>query len=346
MMGEARHLSRAHIHLDRLTHNLRLLQKLVGTRPMWPAIKANGYGHGMELVASHLLKSGYDTICVAHVSEAVTLIDAGLHANYLLLSATLPEHSEAIVAYGCEPAVCTMEMVESLAIEAEKADRQISVHLMVDTGMGRIGVTPSEAQSFLRQFQDLAALARSCGIETCHLANSAGILDLPDSHFDAVRPGIAMYGLRPSREIANPLVNELKPVLEWKTQITMLKEVASGVGLSYGHSFHTTQPSLIATIPLGYGDGLNRNLSNRFEVLVGGLRCPQVGRITMDQSLLDVTRLRGKVGLGNEVVIIGRQGEAEISADELADKLGTINYEIVTAITHRVARIEETNQGT
>lgn len=379
MMGEARHLSRAHIHLDRLTHNLRLLQKLVGTRPMWPAIKANGYGHGMELVASHLLKSGYDTICVAHISEAVTLIDAGLHANYLLLSATLPEHSEAIVAYGCEPAVCTMEMVESLAIEAEKADRQISVHLMVDTGMGRIGVTPSEVQSFLaqcqafprlrvrglmshfpcadekdktlsheqiRQFQDLAALARSCGIETCHLANSAGILDLPDSHFDAVRPGIAMYGLRPSREIANPLVNELKPVLEWKTQITMLKEVASGVGLSYGHSFHTTQPSLIATIPLGYGDGLNRNLSNRFEVLVGGLRCPQVGRITMDQSLLDVTRLRGKVGLGSEVVIIGRQGEAEISADELADKLGTINYEIVTAITHRVARIEETNQGT
>jgi len=153
MPPQARHLTRACIHLDRLDHNLQLLQELAGERPMWPAIKANGYGHGMELVASHLLKSGYDTICVAHVSEAVTLIDAGLHANYLLLSATLPEHSEAIVAYGCEPAVCTMEMVESLAIEAEKADRQISVHLMVDTGMGRIGVTPSEAQSFLAQYR-------------------------------------------------------------------------------------------------------------------------------------------------------------------------------------------------
>ena len=378
MMSDARHLSRAHIHLDRLTHNLRLLQNLVGTRPMWPAIKANGYGHGMEIVARHLLDSGYDTICVAHVSEAMTLVDAGLHANYLLLSATLPEHSEAIVAYGCEPAVCTMEMVESLAVEAEKADRQISVHLMVDTGMGRIGVTPSEVQSFLarcqafprlrvrglmshfpcadekdktisreqiRQFRDLATLARSYGVEICHLANSAGILDLPDSYFDAVRPGIAIYGLRPSREIANPLVNELQPVLEWKTQITMLKEVPSGVGLSYGHSFHTTQPSLIATIPLGYGDGFNRNLSNRVEVLVGGERCPQVGRITMDQSLLDVTRLRGEVGLGSQVVIIGRQGGAEIDADELADKLGTINYEIVTGIAHRVARIEEANDG-
>ena len=377
-MGETRHLSRVHIHLDRLSHNLRLLQNLVGARPMWPAIKANGYGHGIELVARHLLESGYDTLCVAHVGEAAALVDAGLHANYLLLSASLPEHSEAIVAYGCEPAVCTTEMVESLAAEAEKAGRQISVHLMVDTGMGRIGVTPSEVRSFLarcqalpglrvrglmshfpcadekdktlsheqiRQFQDLATLARSNGVEICHLANSAGILDLPDSYFDAVRPGIAIYGLRPSREIASPLVNELRPVLEWKTRITMLKEVPGGVGLSYGHSFHTTRPSLIATIPLGYGDGLDRNLSNRFEVLVGGQRCPQVGRITMDQSLLDVTRLRGQVGLGSEVVIIGRQGEAEIGADELADKLGTINYEIVTGIAHRVARIEETSDG-
>lgn len=377
-MSEARHLGRAHIHLDRLTHNLRLLQNLVGKRPMWPAIKANGYGHGIELVARHLLKLGYDTICVAHISEAVALIEAGVRANYLLLSATLPEHSEAIVAYDCEPAVCTLEMVEALVAEAEKADRQISVHLMVDTGMGRIGVTPSEVQSFLqhcqafsrlrvrglmshfpcadekdktlsyeqiRQFEVLATLARSYGIETCHLANSAGILDLPDSYFDAVRPGIAIYGLRPSWDITNPLVNELQPVLEWKAKITMLKEVSGGVGLSYGHSFHTTQPSLIATIPLGYGDGLNRNLSNRLEALVGGVRCPQVGRITMDQSLLDVTRLRGKVGLGDEVVIIGRQGGAEISADELADKLGTINYEIVTGISPRVPRLEEAING-
>jgi alanine racemase len=134
-------------------------------------------------------------------------------------------------------------------------------------------------------------------------------------------------------------VGELKPVLEWKTRITFLKEVPAGIGLSYGHTFHTARPSLIATVPIGYGDGLQRNLSNKLEVLVRGVRCPQVGRITMDMSLVDVTAVRGRAALGDEVVIVGRQGNEEITADELAGKLGTINYEIVTGISHRVPRI-------
>jgi alanine racemase len=171
------------------------------------------------------------------------------------------------------------------------------------------------------------------------MANSAAILDLPGSYFDAVRPGIAMYGLRPSWEIGNPRVHELKPVLEWKTRITFLKEVPAGTGLSYGHAFHTKKPSLIATMPIGYGDGLSRNLSNTLEVVVRGVRCPQVGRITMDMSLIDVTALRGQVELGDAVVIIGRQGAEEVTADELAAKLGTINYEVVTCISHRVPRV-------
>ena len=128
-------------------------------------------------------------------------------------------------------------------------------------------------------------------------------------------------------------------MLEWKTRITQLKEVAAGVGLSYGHTWHTQRPSLIATLPVGYGDGLHRNLSNRMQVLVGGRRCPQVGRITMDQSLVDVTELRGRVSLGDEAVLIGKQGQETIHADELAGLLGTINYEIVSAITQRVPRI-------
>jgi alanine racemase len=128
-------------------------------------------------------------------------------------------------------------------------------------------------------------------------------------------------------------------VLEWKTRITFLKEVPAGIGLSYGHAFRTQRPSLIATVPVGYADGLSRNLSNQLALLVGGVRCPQVGRITMDMSLVDVTRLRGRVGLGDEVVIIGRQGAEEVTADELATTLGTINYEIVTAIAHRVPRV-------
>ena len=137
----------------------------------------------------------------------------------------------------------------------------------------------------------------------------------------------------------NPRVHELKPVLEWKTRITYLKEVPAGTGLSYGHTFHTAQPSLIATVPVGYGDGLSRRLSNNLALVVGGRRCPQVGQICMDQSLVDVTSLRGRVNVGDEVVIVGSQGQATVTVDELAEKLDTINYEIVAMLAKRVPRI-------
>ena len=365
-------LTQAFIHTDRLTHNLSVLQRLVGNCPLWPAIKANAYGHGIDIVARHLIGLGYNTLCVAHVSEAISLMKAGIEATFLLMSATLPEHSEAIVSYGCEPVLCTEEMAKALSKTGQRLGRQVLVHIMVDTGMGRIGIYPEDALEFIEHCQALPALrvrglmshfpcadeadkslslgglgqfrrvieaARSHNIEVCHMANSAAILDIPNACLDAVRPGIAQYGLAPSSVISNPQVRALEPVLEWKTRITFLKEAQAGTGLSYGHAFHTERPSLIATLPVGYGDGLNRNLSNKLEVLAGGLRCPQVGRITMDQSLIDVTALSGQVALGDEVVIIGCQGEEEVTADELAGLLGTINYEVVTAISQRVPRI-------
>ena len=372
MDHQVKHLTRAFIHLDHLTHNLRILKEEVGGRPMWPAIKANAYGHGVENVARHLVSLGYDTLCVAHVTEAIALIEAGIQAKYVLLSATLPEHSEAIVACGCEPAVCTIEMLEALAGEAKKTKKIVSIHLIVDVGMGRIGIRPEDVPQFLARcealtevrvrglmshfpcadeadktlsyselecFEQVIETTRSYRFDVIHMANSAAIFDLPESHFGVVRPGIAIYGLSPSKQIINRRVHALKPVLEWHTRITFLKEVPTGTGLSYGHAFRTQRPSLIATLPIGYGDGLDRNLSNNFDVLVRGRRCPQVGRITMDQTLIDVTQLRGQVVLGDEAVIIGRQGEEEVTADELAHKLGTINYEIVTSITHRVPRV-------
>jgi alanine racemase len=377
----ARHQTKAFIHLDNLTHNIRLLQVQVGAVPLWPVLKANAYGHDAFIVASHLVRLGYSTLCVADVDEAIALAEAGVRATFIVLSATLPHQAEVLVAYGCEPVVCTLEMVEALARAAAKAERHVAVHLKVDTGMGRIGVFPQQVPAFLERCRDfpvlqvrglmshfpradeadksysLEQLARfrqvveatqDYRIETRHMANSAAIFDLPGSYFDAVRPGIAIYGLRPSSEIANPRVRALKPVLEWKTRIIFLKEVPAGMGLSYGHAFHTTKSSLIATIPIGYGDGLQRALSNQIEVLVRGARCPQVGRITMDMSLIDVTALRGLVELGDEVVILGRQGEEEVTADELAVKLGTISYEIVTCVSHRVPRVvveEEAAQG-
>lgn len=372
MPPDTRRLTCACIYPGRLAHNLQLLQEAAGGQPLWPVIKANAYGHGAELVARKLLGLGYRTLCVADVGEAAALIDAGVDATFLVLSATLPEHAEALVAYGCVPAVCTLEMVEALAQSAASCDKRIAVHLKVDTGMGRVGIAPDAVDAFLERcldypgvrvaglmshfpraderdktislqqietFTHLQATARARGVDLFHMANSAGILDLPGARFDAVRPGIAMYGLRPSWQIANPKVDELRPVLEWKSRIVYLKEVPAGSGLSYGHAFVTQRPSLIATIPAGYGDGLSRGFSNKLDVLVNGMRCPLVGRVTMDMSLIDVTPLRGRVQNGDEVVIIGHQGDEEVTADELARRTGTINYEIVTAISQRVSRV-------
>jgi alanine racemase len=372
MAAHEHRLTQALIHVDRLTHNLRLLQAEVGERALWPVIKANAYGHGAHIVARHLVSLGYRTLAVADVAEAAAVADAEIAATCIVLSATLPEHAEALVAYRCEPVVCTLEMAEALARAATRAGQRVPVHVKVDTGMGRIGIRPEDAPGFLdrlraypalrvkglmshfpradeadksfaleqiARFREVIEATRAYGIEVRHMANSAAILDLPGSHFEAVRPGIALYGLPPSRGIANPRVRELRPVLEWKTRIVFLKEVPAGTGLSYGHAFHTGRASLIGTIPVGYADGLSRRLSNDLELLVHGVRCPQVGRITMDMSLVDVTALRGQVALGDEVTLIGRRGAEEITAEELAEKLETINYEVVSAISSRVARI-------
>jgi len=362
-----RHLSEVWIDLGNLSHNVQLLQKLAD-RPMWPAIKANAYGHGMTIIAKALLELGYGMLSVAHVSEAAALRDAGIKARILVLSATLPEHADALAHYGCEVVVCTMDVAEALSAAAQRAEQPVAVHIKIDTGMGRVGIRPDSTTAFVQRCRSLPGIevrglmshfasadetdktfshrqldrfndaTRAEAVEVRHMANSAAIFDLPEARFDAVRPGISIYGLRPSADIVNPRADELRPVLEWKTRITYLKEVPAGTGLSYGHAFRTQNPSLIATVPAGYGDGLSRRLSNRCDLLVGGVRCPQVGHITMDQTLIDVTALRGRVQIGDEAVIIGRQGGEEITADDLAATLGTINYEVVTAIAARVPR--------
>jgi alanine racemase len=369
------HLTQAFISLDNLTKNMALLQELAGMRPLWPVIKANAYGHGAEIIGRHLIHIGYATLCVARVSEAVELVERGLKALFIILSPSLPENSEDFVQYGFEPVVCTIEQAQGIAKAARKSNKQIALHLKVDTGMGRVGIRPDQVKDFLIQcdqfpevsvkaimshfpraderdksysrkqiaiFQQVKEVSEGYGIKEYHLANSAAVFDLPDSCFDAVRPGISIYGLKPSPTIVNPRVNELKPVLELKTRIIFLKEVATGTGLSYGHIYRADKPSLIASIPIGYTDGISRLLSNKLELLIGGIRCPQIGRICMDQCLVDVTALRGKVKLGDEVVIIGRQGDEEVTADEIAEKLGTINYEIVTNIASHVPRISAT----
>lgn len=372
MIGHAQRLTTATLHLARMTANLRLLQDQARGAALWPVIKANAYGHGALAVARHLAGLGYRKVCVADVSEAAELAQGGLDLRTVVLSPSLPEHADALVALGCEPAVCTAELAHALNAAALRAGRQIPVHIAVDTGMGRVGLRPADTAAFvttceqlpglevvglmshfasadeadktvadgqLARFEALvAAIGRRAGL-SCHMANSAGILDLPGAAYDAVRPGIAIYGLPPSATIANPAARTLQPVLEWTTRIVYLKEVPAGTGLSYGHDYRTPAPALIATVPVGYGDGLHRGLSGRMDMIVHGVRCPQVGRITMDLTLLDVTALRGRVQLGDEAVIIGQRDGTGQSADDLARTLGTINYEVVTAITRRVTRL-------
>ena len=365
-------LNRVYLHLDRLEHNMRVLERCVDGRPLWPCVKANAYGHGAVPIARRLLRLGHDRLAVADVVEAAALANAGIDAAFIVLAPALPEHAEALVTLNCEPVVCTLEMVQALAGAAQALGRAVPVHVKVDTGMGRIGIRPDEVGAFLEAcagqtgvtlrgimshfaradeadkafsheqtelFRDAIEQARAFGIEYAHMANSAAIFDLPGSHFDAARPGVSIYGLAPSATIANPQVHELEPVLEWKTRIAFLNELPAGAGVSYGHAYRTARPSLLAVLPVGYGDGLSRGLSNNLDVLIGGVRCPQVGRITMDTTLVDVTPLRDRVATGDEAVLIGRQGDELVTVVEIAERLGTISYEVVTGIHARVPRI-------
>ncbi|SHO43498.1 alanine racemase [Desulfopila aestuarii] len=366
------HLTQASINLDHLSHNMHLLQKLAGNRPLFPAIKANAYGHGSEIIARHLIQLGYTTLCTAHISEAAELAERGIQATFIILSPTLPENSDYIIHYGFQPVVCSLEQLRALAEVASGQEKQVTIHVKVDTGMGRMGLYPEHVPAFLdecsqhhniivqgicshfpradendhtfsqNQIDVFARLKKDTArhnIPLYHFANSAALFALQDAHFDAIRPGISIYGLKPSADMQLPELEKLKPVLSLKSRITFLKDVPAGTGISYGHTYSTENLARIATIPVGYGDGISRQLSNRLEVLACGVRCRQVGRICMDQCMIDVTPLGNSVSLGDEVVIIGNQGSETITADELAAKQETINYEIVTAISQRVPRI-------
>ena len=351
---------------------MALLQKQAGARPLFPAIKANAYGHDAEIIAKHLTSIGYTTLCTAHISEAVELVEKGVDATFVILTPTLAENSDYFVEYGLQPVVCSIVQVEALSKAALKRGKRVTIHVKVDTGMGRVGVRPDQVLTFLDEckknpgviigsicshfpradendlefshkqietFIGVKKNTQSYNIPFYHISNSAALFALPEARFDVVRPGICIYGLTPSTSMQIPQLSELKPVMSIKSRITLIKQVEGGTGISYGHMFYTDKPALIATIPVGYGDGLSRSLSNRLEVLIGGKRCKQVGRICMDQCLVDVTPLKDSVSIGDDVVIVGRQGKEVITVDDIARLQGTINYEIVTSIARRVPRV-------
>jgi alanine racemase len=362
----------AEVNLDNIKFNLNQVKKNVPEETLIMAVvKADAYGHGVIPVAEAAVEAGADRLAVALPEEGRELREAGFELPIQILGEVLPGQVSILVNNELIPTISKIETVELLDKLAEEKGIIKKVHVKVDTGMGRIGVFPDNAIDFIKeimsfknieveglmthfakadeedkeytynqwdQFQMVIDRLAEENIEIPikQAANSATIIDLPHMALNMVRPGIMMYGLRPSHEVDQDFT--LKPALSWKAKIVYLKEVPPGTGISYGATYITEDKAKIATIPMGYADGYSRLLSNKGDVLINGQRAPIRGRVCMDQFMVEVTHI-DDVEIGDEVVLIGKQGNAEFSATEMADIIGTINYEITCDITKRVPRI-------
>lgn len=360
------------VDLAALGWNFRQVRNAVGPGiKILSVVKADAYGHGAPEVAQELAAAGSDGFGVATVEEGIELRDAGIRAPILVLTAVYPEQLDEFFRRRLTPAVSDVPTMRELERLTRRRGPMLKFHLKIDTGMGRLGLLHSEVESWLPEILKLGALhleglfsqlshaedargeytamqvtnfqqvvdrLRSAGFVPpwIHLANSAGVIGVPSAHGTMVRPGLMLYGLYPAPEMARRV--ELKPVLSWKTRVLQLKELPANSSIGYGRTFVTKRKSSIATLPVGYADGYHRLLSNRGAVLVGGKRAPVVGRISMDLTMIDVTDIRG-VTEGDEVVLLGRQGRENISADEMAGWAETISYEILTSISARVPRV-------
>ncbi len=357
---------------DALRWNVRQIRAKVGASiKILCMVKANGYGHGAAAVSQTLAANGADAFGVATLEEAVELRRAGIDAPIIVLAGAFLDQFDEFVGHALTPVVYDLASLRQLDAEAQRRQKPLGVHLKIDTGMGRLGVLAADAKEWIAElknlralklagvfshfshaesvegdytrkqlasFNDVIALLRAQGLAPplIHFANSAATITLPAAYFDMVRPGIMLYGVYPSIAMASQIV--LKPVLSWKTKILQLKKTPSGASISYGQTFVTKRESLIATLPVGYADGYPRLLSNCGAALVDGQRAPIAGRVCMDLTMIDVTDIRN-VQQGDEVVLLGRQGAAEISADEMAAWTNTISYEILTSVSARVPRI-------
>ncbi|MDZ4242857.1 MAG: alanine racemase, partial [Candidatus Omnitrophota bacterium] len=333
-------------------------------------IKADAYGHGMLRIASELDKLGADFLAVSDVAEGVQLRKHGIKKPVVLLESSLPFLAKQIVDYGLTPTVCHFPLASAIQRYASSVNKKVDVHVKVDTGMGRMGVRYEEAENFIkclaafpslrvrglythfpvadtdtrftrRQINDLTDLVRRLDhqalvIPYIHAANSMGLGRYRMPVFNVARPGLMLYGLYPAENL-RPTIR-LKPVMSVKTRAIFVKHIPKGAGVSYGHTFVAKRRMTVATLPIGYQDGYFRCLSNKSCALVRGQRCPLIGRVTMDQIVVDVTGLKN-VRLGEEVVMLGAQGRRQVSADELADHAGTISYEIVCNLGNRLPRV-------
>lgn len=353
------------VDLAAIAENTAALKKAIAPTPhMMAVVKANGYGHGLVKVAQTAWQNGADWLGVAIPEEGETLRQAGITAPILVLGAVNQRGAEASVCFGLTQAVFDRERVRMLEDAAARQKKTVDVHLKCDTGMGRIGVrTEAECRAVLEEIErsphvhltgafthfadadgpdeaySLAQIARFDALRALmpkdlifHAAASAAGMRFPQARYQMVRQGIALYGC-----LDMPFGPALRPALSWHTEIVYVKTLPAGECVSYGCTFRAARETRVATLPVGYGDGYHRALSNKASVLVGGKRCPVLGRVCMDQIMVDVTDVPPEAcAVGAPVVLLGRQGDEEITADELASWAGTISYEMLLAATARV----------
>jgi len=359
----------AEIDLGAIGHNVRYFKTLLKPRTrLCAVVKADGYGHGAVAVARAALAAGADQLAVAILDEALILREAGFTEPILILGYTPPEAAPLVLANHLTQTIWDLDQGRALAAAASSSGGRAKAHLKIDTGMGRLGVSPAEAGPLAAALSRLSgldlegafthfaraddldktpALAQFAAFEKAlqaiegqgvaltarHAANSAATLDLPQTHLDMVRLGISLYGLVPSDECGGGA--PLRPAMRFKTRVAFLKDVPAGTPLSYGGAYVTPGPARIATLPVGYADGWTRMLTGKAEVVVKGRKVKVVGRICMDQCLADVTGLEG-LKTGDEVLLFGGP---ELPAEEVAARLGTINYEVVCLVGRRVPRL-------
>jgi alanine racemase len=360
------------VDLEAVAHNLRQIKGRVGPSvDVLAVLKADAYGHGAVKVARTALNNGASFCGVASVNEAIKLRDVGIDAPILVLGYTPAWLAKEALLHDVTLTVYDADVARLYSRAAEDLRRTARLHVKVDTGMGRLGLLPDQVVPFLNKvrnlprldlegifthfsvadeehldythgqldrFRDVLAQLEQAGIRfrKIHCANSSATLRLPESHFDMVRIGLAMYGLRPSSHV--PLPEGSRPALTWKTSVAQVKTLPPGSYVSYGNTYQTTHEETIAVIPVGYADGFRRAPTRWQAVLVRGQRAPIVGRVCMDQTMISVDHVPD-VRVGDEVVLIGRQGDDEITAEQVADWLETINYEVVSEILARVPRL-------
>lgn len=370
--------TRAEVNLEALRHNLRVVKRHAAGARVWAVLKADGYGHGAPAVARTLERAGADGFCVALLEEGIELREAGIAAPILIMGGYYGDAHEEVLARELVPVVYNLGQVEAFArvVRSGAVSGPVDVHLKIDTGMARLGVTLQALPSFaarltdfpevrvsglmthlacadaasaaedaeqMRRFEDATALLARAGVYVLvrHAANSAALLR-GDALLDAVRPGVALFGVHPGPAHAGGHeALGLRPVMRVRSEVIDLRDIEDGAYVGYGALWRASRPSRIATIPMGYADGLSRHLTNRGHVLIRGARAPIVGAVSMDMTMVDVTDLTG-ITLRDEAVVLGPQegalGKDCIHADEIAAHAGTIAWEVLTSVSRRVPR--------